>query len=279
MAAPDLASTIRALLNYGVAPSEVSAALVNAINQATPINLQGQVVVLTPVAANIATLDVQAPAAGATTASSLVVRGLSTQNDGFLQLFNSSTSTQVGGIGGGALVAGQGVNDLAIWPGGQNFIVGVGNGTQVDFKISGTAAVPLIQGFGATAGALVDMTPDSGSFTCTAQGITGTPTGTAFWTRIGNIAVVTLPAITGTSSGTAFSYTFVQPTGLPVPTHGQSPGVIPFAEDNTATAEAGVQITNGTFTFLKFGSGSVNSWTNGGTKGLSTSNTIVYMTN
>ena len=46
---------------------------------------------------------------------------------------------------------------------------------------SGTATFGSIKGFGATAGGLVDATPDTGSFTATLTGCTGSPTATSRW--------------------------------------------------------------------------------------------------
>lgn len=52
--------------------------------------------------------------------------------------------------------------------------------------------------------------PTAGTFTITGTGFASAPTGTARWSRIGNLVILYLPAITGTSSGTGFTM-----TGLP----------------------------------------------------------------
>ncbi len=75
------------------------------------------------------------------------------------------------------------------------------------FLVRGDGA---IQGLGPVKGALVDMTPDTGTFTITYTGFTATVTGTASWVRIGKLVMLTLPAGSGTSNATSFTA-----TGLP----------------------------------------------------------------
>lgn len=144
------------------------------------------------------------------------------------------------------------------------------------FSIGGTTTSNKIQGYGPTATALVDMTPDTGTFTCTITGCTTSPTGVATWTRIGNLVTIALPIITATSNATTLTY-----TGLPValqPARTQMCAIGDIEDAGIFTGNFAVSVTaNGTITFLK--SGSTIGFTNSGLKGLSATQNISYILN
>jgi hypothetical protein len=148
---------------------------------------------------------------------------------------------------------------------------------------------PQILGRGPTAGAMVDMTPDTGSFTATGVGFSGTaPTATINWVRMGNIVIMYLGqgnALTGTSNTTGLSFTGV-PAELQPSNSGVSENILPsFAiEDNSVTGQLGcAEILSGssTITFLKASGafpitfGAAN-FTASGTKGLTSGWTFIY---
>jgi hypothetical protein len=117
----------------------------------------------------------------------------------------------------------------------------------------------------------------SNTFTCTITGCTTSPTGTGYFQRVGNMVTVTLPTITATSNATGLTYTFTQPTALPVPQRAQNVS-INFLEDNTAATAGSVQVSSsGVFTFFKGANTSAAAWTNSGTKGLAAACTFTYM--
>jgi hypothetical protein len=134
-----------------------------------------------------------------------------------------------------------------------------------------------ISGYGATAAALVSMTPDTGSFTATLTGCTTSPTATCVWVKFGNLVCLTLGAVSATSNSTTTTL-----TGLPALLQAarQQNLSINFAEDNTAATNATVSITNsGTINLYKGASTSGTSWTAAGTKGLTANNTVTYLIN
>lgn len=137
----------------------------------------------------------------------------------------------------------------------------------------------LIQGQGPVAAALVDMTPDKGSFTGTYTGMSAGTTGTVNWTRVGNLVIMTLPALTGTSNSTSFTM-----TGIPAsiqPTTAGTFGVLTVAADNGLTQWVGsaangfeFTISGGTMTFYK--GGTAAGWTATGAKGTPNAQFIHY---
>ncbi|SRR6266404_3352217 len=136
----------------------------------------------------------------------------------------------------------------------------------------------LIQGNGPVAAALVDMTPDTGTFTATYTGMTASVTGTATWTRIGKLVLLNLPVATGTSNSASFTV-----TGLPAAIQPATlTQIVPvgFAQNNSGVVtNAAAQITAGSGTITMWVAGSTL-WTNAGTKGISNnSQTIAYLLN
>ncbi len=125
------------------------------------------------------------------------------------------------------------------------------------------AANNKILGYGPVAAALVDMTPDTSTFTLTAVGLSGTVTGTCSWRRLGQVIVMNVPQLSGTSTATTFTA-----SGVPAairPSVAQALGASSFFQDNSATTTGTIQInTDGTMTFYKGSSSS--GWTASGTK-------------
>ena len=147
------------------------------------------------------------------------------------------------------------------------------------FEATGNITSPVLRGYGPTAGGFVDMTPDTGSFTFTATGMTTSPTGTGIWARIGNLVLLLLPTITGTSNANTFTY-----TGLPAAIQPVRTIVCPLVEDYV---ENGGAVVNTAAAVLQSGSGTVRfdlggSSTGWGTtlvKGLETAMMISYLLN
>lgn len=144
-----------------------------------------------------------------------------------------------------------------------NFVIAL-NGTQ-DFAITTAGA---IQGRGPVAAALVDMTPDKGSFTATLNGNVATnPTATVNWVRMGNIVMMDCPAgLLATSNGTASPFI----SGVPASLVSLRNSVYPctLVEDNSVFQLGGGVICNvsGQITFVKGPSG--GPFTNVGSKGI-----------
>lgn len=160
--------------------------------------------------------------------------------------------------------------DITINPAfGTPLTVEVG-GTKL-FVVNGTTA-PVLQGYGPTAGGLVDMTFDFGSFTGTFTGFTTVITGTCFWIRAGRFVLLTLFNATGTSNATTFNMTGL-PAVIQPATLAQECAINNF-EDNTAGCVGLAQITpvSGTVSFFK---NQGSAWTNVGTKGILTGPTTI----
>lgn len=132
----------------------------------------------------------------------------------------------------------------------------------------------LIKGFGVTAGALCDMTPDKATFTGSlATGFATPPTGIVSWVKMGSMVTVYIKAaITGTSNANSLSM-----TGLPTIISPVSTQLLPcFVENNGANAAGFVSIGAGATT-LTFAVGvSTTGFTTTGTKGLPTGWSITY---
>ncbi len=141
------------------------------------------------------------------------------------------------------------------------------------FLVRGDGA---IQGLGPVAAALVDMTPDTGTFTITYTGLSGTVTGTASWVRIGKLVMLTLPAGSGTSNAMSFTA-----TGLPSaiqPTTANTMGALPgnVCQNSGAYVNCAYTVNAGTMTFYNGASESGTSWTASGTKGFLNAAFAVY---
>jgi hypothetical protein len=151
------------------------------------------------------------------------------------------------------------------------------------FTVTGVIG-PTIKGYGPVSGGLVDMTPDQGTFTITYTGFTSSVTGTAHWTRVGNLVILLLPAGTGTSNAATFTATglpsAIQPSSSQHVAHaGLAEGV--FENNSGETEPVDILLTgaSGTITFGWTGIAGANSWTSSGTKGLLVPITIAYLLN
>jgi hypothetical protein len=203
-----------------------------------------------------------------------------------LQLVDTNPSTGVGivglqagsgsvymSLGWGTAYGGIAATDVNLAAPNGALYLGQGVSNPRVFRVSGDS----LAGFGPTAAAFVDMTPDSGSFTITGTGFTANPTGTAFWRRIGPVVIINLPALSGTSNATTFTLTGI-PAAIQASSAQNSPiinnvnngvlinSVIGFGTSSTWTLSTAV-----------VGSGFNSSgWANAGTKGLSAC-TVTYV--
>jgi hypothetical protein len=204
---------------------------------------------------------------------------------------NSGTAIAATGVSGAfAMVVTGAASGTSL---GLKIVAGV-TGGDFPLLVENEAGTPLfdvsasgvILGYGNTANTLVDMTPDSGTFTLTATGFSGAaPTCLATWYRIGRMVVLTMPALgSTTSNSTSFAA-----AGLPSQLQPATlAAVLPIAnvEDNGLTNLAGqAQIVpgSGTITF-QIGKTNINanyltysatSWTASGTKAIGNA-TFVY---
>lgn len=128
--------------------------------------------------------------------------------------------------------------------------------------------------FGPTAAALVDVTPDHGTFTGTLTGMTGSVTGTCRWNRVGDCVYLYMPIMTGTSNTTAMTL-----TGLPAAIQPARTMMFPVGdlENNTiltGTFAGQVAAASGTLTFYL--NGNAAGFTASGTKGLATAQVVTW---
>jgi len=168
-------------------------------------------------------------------------------------------------------VAGAGtVTSVGITPGSADItstggpIVGAGNIT-VDLSAAVKAGLPT-----------------SGTFTVTATGLTTAPTGTATWSRVGNLVLLNLPLVTGTSNSTGFSFTGL-PAAIQPATLTQQIALPASTVENAGallSASASILITAGSGTITFLNNGSATGFTNTATgKGLDASVTVGYLLN
>lgn len=145
------------------------------------------------------------------------------------------------------------------------------------------AALPHIIGNVAAGNELLSLFDDNfnflftaGSFTATITGMTATVTGTAYYTIIGNTVILDLPALTGTSNTTGCTI-----TGLPAaiqPATTKTFAVI--TEDSTSAQLSIMQLGGGTGTITLWRQATpLVTFTNSGTKGLSSGASVSYTLN
>lgn len=182
--------------------------------------------------------------------------------------------------GAGDLITGSAAGAYVIRSQGTEFDVSVNSGTSIQFQVLGITA-PTLKGYGPIAAGLVDLTPDASTFTITYTGMTAAVTGTAVWTRVGNLVLLFLPVATGTSNATT-----MQATGIPNainPTRAQwlFQPALGVAEDNGTSASGACRVnTNNTIDFSVNGNvAGLSSWTASGTKGIQNGYTIMYLLN
>jgi hypothetical protein len=193
---------------------------------------------------------------------------------GPITLTNNVTITPASG---NALIVNQPTGGNAIVSNG-NLVVNNAAGTTIYFEVE-PGSTPEISARGPTAGVLVDMTPDRGTFTLTGTGFAAGTTSTATWYRIGNVVVLNIGTLQGTSNATTFTA-----TGLPAAITPNLTQTQPCFDmlDNGAGTVAAAQFSSGsgTITFQK-SFGVTTAWTNAGTKGVNNSGgtTLVYQLN
>jgi hypothetical protein len=153
--------------------------------------------------------------------------------------------------------------------------------TQVSFQLSNTLGVPGVKGYGPNAAGLVDMTPDTGTYTGTLVGCTTSPTATVVWARVGNLVIIYVPALSATSNSTGLSITGSLPAALQ-PARSQVMAVPASAVTDGGAKVNDVSVSMGagssTITFLRgdSSSGFTNSAT---TKGVTRNLTFAYLLN
>jgi hypothetical protein len=134
-------------------------------------------------------------------------------------------------------------------------------------QVGSTGAEPMT-GYGATAGAQVDFSPDSGSFTGTFTGFTVSQTGTVYWYRVGKSCTMTLPNISGTANATTFTMTGYPSELTPVNAL-DAYYSLPLVKDASTLVTTGFSVSvqgSGTLVFAIGGSNS--GWTASGTREL-----------
>lgn len=160
---------------------------------------------------------------------------------------------------------------------GEQLVIGTSANVPVSIGTSGVERIRLtgagaLSGYGATAGTVVDMSPDTGSFTGTLTGMSGATSGTVTWSKMGQLVTITIASVTGTSNTTAMTMTGL-PASLEPATQRQ---LVPINLIDGGSNVAGyADITNGstTVTFARIvaatGVYSPSGFTNSGSKGLS----------
>lgn len=156
------------------------------------------------------------------------------------------------------------------------------------FGWSYASSVPQLQGRGPVAAALVDMTPDSSSFTATfSGGYTSNPTGTINWRRQGNFVSLWVPTqIQGTSNAT----TDITISGLPASITPATTGRAGLCSDVINASGGGyvaryavttsntiiLSLLSGAFSSTFVGATPGSTFTGSGTKGVSAGWSIGY---
>lgn len=211
-----------------------------------------------------------------------IITGSNNATENF-QVTNNSTGTAA--VAGYRLFNGSHSAEFSLYgpsnSSGESTNIGSDGAQAVHLILSNTAQCQITSTvafacLGPTAGTMVNMVPDTGTFTETyATGFSTTPTGTVVFSKMGNIACLTLPTLTATSSTSAFTI-----TGLPVELQAARTQRVSVGgmEDNTViNALGGVSVTNsGTLTMTL--SGSSTGFTATGTKGV-TATTFCYILN
>lgn len=143
------------------------------------------------------------------------------------------------------------------------------------------AAGASIFGWGPNAAGLVDMTPDSGTYVGTLTGITGTPTATIQWIRMGNVAMVFVPStVLAIGTSTALTITGALPASMQ-PAKSQTIAVPAFAlTDNGAKINtASISVGAGSSTIVFLNNDSSAGFTAAGNKGVSRQFSFSYLLN
>lgn len=150
----------------------------------------------------------------------------------------------------------------------------------IDFQITGSTGA--LSGRGPTAAGLVDMTPDTGTFTSTFTGLTTAVTCTSTWSRIGKLVTLALCAGSGTSNSTSFGMTglpaAIQPASISQSISLPGGDILNNGVGVFTTGALSMRITaaSGTVSFV-FNGGS--NWTATGAKGFAITVTVSYLLN
>lgn len=147
----------------------------------------------------------------------------------------------------------------------------IGTATIGQLNVSGTATFNALVAEGPTAGVLLNLTPDTGTFTGTFGGLTAAVTGVAYWARVGNLITLQLPPGTGSSNATAFSFAPL-PAEI-IPSRIQNIALGGGITNNGSAVAGGIQINTATVNFFTanfgaftasgakaFGLGNAGSW-------------------
>ena len=176
--------------------------------------------------------------------------------------YNGTNYQFTGTGGGGTTTAG-----VLQYVGGKlsGYFGGVGTYTQgatltQNFAVNGTVG-PVIQAYGPNAATLVDMTPDTGTFTGTWGGFITAPTNTAaYWSRQGNQVMLLIPYGTGSKAGAAGNITFAMPAassgGPPLPVKTQL-GMLPVCINGATTSVGNVIVSSANATLTLQGLGGI----------------------
>jgi hypothetical protein len=147
----------------------------------------------------------------------------------------------------------------------------------------GSGSANGVQGWGPTAAALVDMTPDKGTFTGTLNGMTGTVTGTFNFIKMGNfVCIYVTTPITGTSNNANMALSGMPAEILPAQTNVGAICAGSVIDNNISCSAVSLVQNNG---FFQLGKNTVsganvvsaiNNFTASGTKGVSLGFAILY---
>jgi hypothetical protein len=153
------------------------------------------------------------------------------------------------------------------------------------FQVIGAATATqqsLIFGHGPTAGGLVDMTPDYGTFTVPLIGLTTSPTVACAWSRMGRVVIMTINTangvVQGTSNATSFGVGSIPAFLIPQSLNAQymsADGSFNAFYDNGVAVQGvtGILLGNAIIQFYKQAG---TAWTASGNKGIIGSINFVY---
>ena len=149
------------------------------------------------------------------------------------------------------------------------------------FQAGAQLTSPTVQGYGPTAAALVDMTPDIGTFNGTLTGCTAGVTVPCVWSRHGKICVLSIGTGNNTYTGTSNATTLTM-TGLPAAiqpaTYTQNTPYTGLTNAGAFTGGNGLALITAGSGTIQFFIGETGAFTATGTKGLS-QQTLVYLLN
>lgn len=132
------------------------------------------------------------------------------------------------------------------------------------FRVLGDGS---ITGRGSTAGALVDMSPDKGTFTITGTGFSSATTATATWAKNGLLVSIFIPALSNTSNATTFTLTGI-PSAIQPATLTQQTPLLLGRDNGTTISTMTVTITAASGTWTVNNAFSTSAFTASGTKQL-----------